>query len=34
MKKKIVMIALMLGFFADLYVKIYLWVTGVGDFMY
>ena len=34
MKKKLVMIAFVLGFFANLYVKIYLWVTGISDLMY
>jgi len=33
MKRAIVIIALTLGFFANLFVQIYLWATGINDLM-
>lgn len=30
--KKLLMLALMLGFFANLYLKIYMWATGLNYF--
>lgn len=32
--KKLIMLAFVFGFFANLYVRIYMWVTGIDNLFY